>query len=148
MVVKSKRKRKRSGIIPVTKEVKVCFFCNKNLTPTTRTTEHIIPVCLGGKNYPANVVACCYGCNNERNKPLSYFLTNRFNEEGIQFVRSCYSLFYYRMWKLFEVTSIMEFKRLLLSKLYVPYIESNIFKRLYAQPINSKLYRQYFDPLA
>jgi hypothetical protein len=52
------------------------------------------------------------------------------------------------MWKLFEVTSIMEFKRLLLSKLYVPYIESNIFKRLYAQPINSKLYRQYFDPLA
>jgi hypothetical protein len=147
MVVKT-RQRKRSGIISVTKEVKSCFFCNKHLTSTNRTTEHIIPVCLGGKNYPPNVVACCYGCNNDRSRPLSYFLTNRFNEEGIQFVRSCYSLFYYRLWKLFEVTSIREFKRLLTSKLYTPYIESNIFKKLYSQPINSKLYREYFDPLA
>lgn len=146
MVVKT-RQRKRSGIISVTKEVKSCFFCNKHLTSTNRTTEHIIPVCLGGKNYPPNVVACCYGCNNDRSRPLSYFLTNRFNEEGIQFVRSCYSLFYYRLWKLFEVTSIREFKRLLTSKLYTPYIESNIFKKLYSQPINSKLYREYFGPI-
>ena len=57
---------------------KTCFYCEEKFRTTatvqpfterikishsTKTRDHIIPISRGGLNVPANIVACCYSCN-------------------------------------------------------------------------------------
>jgi len=39
---------------------KLCFYCGKNLP---LESEHIIPICRGGKHVRENIVASCRACN-------------------------------------------------------------------------------------
>lgn len=43
-----------------------CIFCDKILTETNITTDHIIPLSKGGNNCQVNLIATCLKCNNER----------------------------------------------------------------------------------
>ena len=43
-----------------------CGYCNKKLSSTTGTVDHIMPQSKGGKNNWLNVVAACKDCNNKK----------------------------------------------------------------------------------
>ncbi len=43
-----------------------CVFCDKKLTETNVTTDHIIPLSKGGNNCQVNLIPSCLKCNNER----------------------------------------------------------------------------------
>lgn len=40
-----------------------CFYCGKELTESTATLEHVIPVALGGSQRLANLRLSCMNCN-------------------------------------------------------------------------------------
>jgi 5-methylcytosine-specific restriction endonuclease McrA len=43
-----------------------CFFCGCSLSTARVTTDHLIPVCLGGGNHFENCVPACAPCNTEK----------------------------------------------------------------------------------
>jgi len=43
-----------------------CIYCEKYLTESNATTDHIIPISKGGNNCQINLVVVCFDCNNER----------------------------------------------------------------------------------
>lgn len=43
-----------------------CIYCEKKLTYSNATTDHIIPISEGGNNSQVNLMVCCFDCNNER----------------------------------------------------------------------------------
>jgi 5-methylcytosine-specific restriction endonuclease McrA len=43
-----------------------CIYCDTKLTPNNATSDHIVPISLGGNNCQVNLVVCCLECNNER----------------------------------------------------------------------------------
>lgn len=40
-----------------------CAFCHTGLEPETATTEHVLPLALGGWDAWENIVAACLACN-------------------------------------------------------------------------------------
>jgi hypothetical protein len=40
-----------------------CQYCNRKLSQSTYTIDHIIPKCLGGKDTFKNIVLACKDCN-------------------------------------------------------------------------------------
>lgn len=57
------------------KEKEFCCYCGKCIVyPLKRTSEHIIPVSIGGSNNLKNKRPCCHKCNGWRgNKSLEYW---------------------------------------------------------------------------
>lgn len=54
----------------------VCQYCEKPLTKTTATLDHVLPVSKGGKSIWTNCVAACHFCNSHKSnhthmKPIS-----------------------------------------------------------------------------
>jgi 5-methylcytosine-specific restriction endonuclease McrA len=43
-----------------------CGYCNKKLSSSTGTVDHLVPQSRGGKNTWLNVVAACKDCNNNK----------------------------------------------------------------------------------
>lgn len=96
------------------KNSRFCFFCscemNENMkSPHFKTREHIIPRRLGGKNAAPNVVAACQSCNHKRGKVLEKFVQNRFDEEGLSFIKESIIIVTFRLWKIWGVTSFREY---------------------------------------
>jgi 5-methylcytosine-specific restriction endonuclease McrA len=61
-----------------------CYYCKRVFMVTELTVEHIVPLCLGGSNDPANIALACAPCNHERgrdawmNKKSAY---KKYNEQ-------------------------------------------------------------------
>lgn len=52
-----------------------CIYCDGKLTDRNATTDHIVPISLGGNNCQVNLIVCCKNCNNERgNLPFRNYL--------------------------------------------------------------------------
>lgn len=68
---------------------KICVYCHKKLDEKTVTIDHIIPRSKGGTNDLSNLVACCKGCNGQKQDflPLN-FIMKRIEDE--EFAR-CYN---------------------------------------------------------
>jgi 5-methylcytosine-specific restriction endonuclease McrA len=47
-----------------------CHWCNRDLTPSTVTIDHVIPIARGGKHCGDNLVAACGSCNYSRGDKL------------------------------------------------------------------------------
>jgi hypothetical protein len=43
-----------------------CLYCERKLTQKNATTDHIIPISVGGNNCQVNLIVCCHNCNSER----------------------------------------------------------------------------------
>jgi len=43
-----------------------CVYCGSVLTPTTRSRDHVIPLCRGGTNDITNIVPACKKCNSRK----------------------------------------------------------------------------------
>lgn len=43
-----------------------CPYCEQKLTPANATSDHIIPISVGGNNCQVNIIVCCKDCNGER----------------------------------------------------------------------------------
>ncbi|MDE2425767.1 MAG: HNH endonuclease [Elusimicrobia bacterium] len=43
-----------------------CGYCNKRISLSASTLDHLIPVSKGGATNWSNVVNCCYSCNNSK----------------------------------------------------------------------------------
>lgn len=43
-----------------------CLYCEKRVTKSNATTDHIVPISKGGNNCQVNLIVCCFDCNNER----------------------------------------------------------------------------------
>jgi len=43
-----------------------CMYCGDRFSDKLLTRDHVIPVCLGGKDTWSNVVAACQRCNNHK----------------------------------------------------------------------------------
>lgn len=41
----------------------LCFFCQRALSPTDASVEHLVAAANGGRNHPDNTVACCKALN-------------------------------------------------------------------------------------
>ena len=41
----------------------LCFFCQRTLSPTDASVEHLVATANGGGNNPDNIVACCKALN-------------------------------------------------------------------------------------
>jgi 5-methylcytosine-specific restriction endonuclease McrA len=53
----------------------LCRYCNKQLTQTSATPDHVIPISSGGGNALGNLRTACLGCNSRKFKrPLVDFL--------------------------------------------------------------------------
>ncbi len=53
----------------------LCFYCHKK---PYAAFEHLIPLCRGGGNWPANIVPACRSCNGEKGS-LKYWTEWRFD---------------------------------------------------------------------
>ncbi len=49
-------------------KIKRCRWCRCLLTNKTATTDHVIPICEGGKTTKDNCVWACQECNEERGR--------------------------------------------------------------------------------
>ena len=59
----------------------LCAYCNKVLTRSNLTRDHVTPIASGGTNHQDNLVPCCRECNNEKgDMSLLEFLYKRVNE--------------------------------------------------------------------
>jgi 5-methylcytosine-specific restriction endonuclease McrA len=45
------------------KQIVMCFYCGKQLTPRKKTRDHIIPKSRNGSNKKYNIVDACRPCN-------------------------------------------------------------------------------------
>jgi hypothetical protein len=54
----------RSGVLK--RDQFTCQFCNKALTPSMITLEHLLPRSRGGNNSWQNCVCACFPCNNRK----------------------------------------------------------------------------------
>ncbi len=43
-----------------------CPYCEQKLTNVNATSDHIIPISVGGNNCQVNIIVCCKDCNGER----------------------------------------------------------------------------------
>jgi hypothetical protein len=43
-----------------------CLYCEVKLNEENATTDHIIPISMGGNNTQVNLIVCCKSCNSER----------------------------------------------------------------------------------
>lgn len=43
-----------------------CPYCDKKLTKTNATSDHIVPISQKGNNCQVNLIVCCKECNGER----------------------------------------------------------------------------------
>lgn len=56
-----------------------CFYCGRHFTGElekggSRTKEHLVPRCRGGRGFSANIVHACRKCNHDKgDKPLRHF---------------------------------------------------------------------------
>lgn len=53
-----------------TRDGYLCQYCGVQLTETTATCDHIIPVIKGGTNDPANLATACRACNSGKGAKL------------------------------------------------------------------------------
>jgi len=52
-----------------------CFYCLRQLTPTVKCLDHVVPRAEGGRNSYRNLVSCCLECNtNKGERPAGEFL--------------------------------------------------------------------------
>ncbi|MGB3207842.1 MAG: HNH endonuclease [Crinalium sp.] len=47
-----------------------CCWCDKQMTKSERTIEHLVPKSLGGSNTISNLRLACFTCNNLRGNSL------------------------------------------------------------------------------
>ncbi len=57
----------------------VCPYCECKLTKTNATSDHIVPISLGGNNCQVNIIVCCTDCNGERGDKEFYSYLRRKN---------------------------------------------------------------------
>lgn len=57
----------------------LCVYCNEELTPTSRTQDHVIPRCRGGSQLGReNLEPACFDCNSAKgDQSLLEFLVTR-----------------------------------------------------------------------
>ena len=67
------RKRRKTGLLTLRQpwfacqeKYPWCWYCGCSLDQTTRTTDHIVPKCQGGKNRPSNLAISCEPCNGRK----------------------------------------------------------------------------------
>lgn len=69
-----RKRRIRKALIKVTGGK--CFYCGKRValkrkgTTERMTIDHITPKAKGGKDGKANLVACCFECNQEKGNKM------------------------------------------------------------------------------
>lgn len=70
---------------------KKCPYCSTNLTPSTATIDHLVPIALGGSHAKYNIVPCCYDCNVKKSaKPFVKWL-DELDEKHKKLARSLYT---------------------------------------------------------
>jgi 5-methylcytosine-specific restriction endonuclease McrA len=58
-----------------------CFYCRKDLTPSTVTIDHCKPFSAGGTNEFHNLLPACKSCNSRKgNRPILEFLREHVSE--------------------------------------------------------------------
>lgn len=58
-----------------------CGYCNKSLSSSTGTIDHVIPQCRGGKHEWTNVVAACKECNCKKDNLSLKEFEKKFNKK-------------------------------------------------------------------
>lgn len=62
----SHQKRKLKEKLFGGRQYRPCCFCRRELTMSTSTLEHVVPLSLNGSWDKDNLRLSCNGCNNER----------------------------------------------------------------------------------
>lgn len=47
-----------------------CAYCGKAMDDAEKQTDHIVPLCAGGRHVIENIVICCAGCNGHKARLL------------------------------------------------------------------------------
>ena len=61
----SKDARRRSKTLKAI-DGDVCHYCGEELTDSTRSFDHVVPLAEGGRHALANLVLSCIDCNGRR----------------------------------------------------------------------------------
>lgn len=54
---------KRTRFEVLKRDKHTCWYCGTSAPHATLTIDHVVPVSLGGSDYPNNLVAACIDCN-------------------------------------------------------------------------------------
>lgn len=60
----------------------LCAYCSEPLTAKTATRDHVIPLSIGGSNWPVNIVPACLDCNTKKHTQLWIPATPLYMEKG------------------------------------------------------------------
>jgi len=61
-----------------------CFYCLRQLAPTVKCLDHVVPRAEGGRNSYRNLVSCCLECNtNKGERPAEDFLRWLYREHRL-----------------------------------------------------------------
>jgi 5-methylcytosine-specific restriction endonuclease McrA len=53
----------------------LCFYCLRQITPSTKCLDHVVPSADSGQNSYRNLVSCCWECNSQKgDRPAEDFL--------------------------------------------------------------------------
>jgi 5-methylcytosine-specific restriction endonuclease McrA len=67
-----------------TREGGRCFYCLRQLAPTVKCLDHVVPRAEGGRNSYRNLVSCCLECNtNKGERPAEDFLRWLYREHRL-----------------------------------------------------------------
>ena len=70
MAMNSKQKKSKTPQVAA-RDGSCCCYCGKDLAPSERTLEHMIPISMGGGNNLENLRIACRQCNSSRrNNPF------------------------------------------------------------------------------
>jgi len=70
--IQPKRKTTYSKRLVLVRDKYICQYCNRHLTPSSATIDHVLPRARGGKSTFENTVASCEPCNRiKADKPLN-----------------------------------------------------------------------------
>lgn len=74
---KNKEQRIRTQVIE--RDGLICCYCEKKLTLSSVTMEHIVPVSRRGTFNTTNLTVSCFNCNNDRGKEDFFSYCKNFN---------------------------------------------------------------------
>jgi predicted DNA-binding transcriptional regulator len=61
-----------------------CFYCLRQVTPTVKCLDHVVPRAEGGRNSYRNLVSCCLECNtNKGERQAEDFLRGLYREHRL-----------------------------------------------------------------
>jgi len=58
-----------------------CPYCERKLTKANATSDHIVPISVGGNNTQVNILVCCKDCNGDRGDEEFYSYLRRKNKK-------------------------------------------------------------------